>query len=67
MSTRIRRLAQDRNVQLGSIAAAPPLWFAVAWADARMLVVALASACAAAWALRALERRRTDDDEPLWL
>ncbi len=67
MSTRIRRLAADRNVQLGSIAAVPPLWFALAWADARMLALALASVCAAAWGLRALERRHADDDEPFWL
>ncbi len=67
MTARLRRLAADRNVRLGSLAAVPPLWFAVAWADARMLVLAVVSTVAAAYALRVLGRRRQEDDEPLWL
>ena len=61
------RLAADRCIRLGSLAAAPPLCFALAGGDTRLLVLAGASAAGAAWALRALERRRADDDESLWL
>lgn len=67
MRRRLERLARDRCVRLGSLTAVPPLWFALAWADPRMLALALGSALVATYALRALERRRADDDEPLWL
>jgi hypothetical protein len=57
----------DRSWRLGSLAGVPALWLALAWGDPWFLVVAVLSAAGAAWALRALARRRGDDDAPLVL
>lgn len=67
MIERVTTLWNDRTVRLGSIAAVPPLWFAIAWADLRLVLVAVVCGTAATMVLRILERRRPDDDEPLWL
>jgi hypothetical protein len=57
----------DRSVRLGSLAGVPALWLAMAWGDAWFLVAAVFSAVAAVWALRALDRRRGDEDDSLLL
>jgi hypothetical protein len=57
-----RRLAAEREVRLASIAGAPLLWLAFAWRDPWALLLAPAAVAVAAVVLRALARRRPDDE-----
>jgi hypothetical protein len=61
----VTRLWQDRTVRLGALAAIPPLWFAIAWVDVRVVLLAPACAAAATYVLRVRARREPEDDEPL--
>lgn len=67
MIDRVVSLSRERAVRLGCLAGVPPLWFAIAWADPRILVLAVAAAAAGIWVLRSRERRHADDEEPFLL
>ena len=58
-----RRLAEEREVRIASLAAVPLLWVAIAWRDVLALVLTPVAVWVAALALRALARRRGDEDE----
>ncbi|MGE5690108.1 MAG: hypothetical protein ACM33B_06095 [Pseudomonadota bacterium] len=58
-----RRLADEREVRIASLAAVPLLWVAIAWRDVLALVLTPVAVWVAALALRALARRRGDEDE----
>jgi hypothetical protein len=60
---RCRRLAEEREVRLASLAGVPLLWIAVAWRDPWALVLTPATIWVTTVILRSLARRRGDEDE----
>jgi hypothetical protein len=58
-----RRLADEREVRLASLAGVPLLWVAIAWRDVWALVLTPATVWVTAVVLRSLARRRANDDE----
>ncbi|HSL66369.1 MAG TPA: hypothetical protein VK874_17070 [Gaiellaceae bacterium] len=63
LSATARRLAAEREVRLASFAAAPLLWFAIAWTDVRALLLVPVAVFAATHALRGIARRRRSEDD----
>lgn len=57
-----RRLAEEREVRLASLAGVPLLWVAVAWRDVWALLLTPATVWVTTIALRSLARRRGDDE-----
>jgi hypothetical protein len=62
-----RRLAEEREVRVASLAAIPLLWIALAWRDVWALLLTPVAVAVAAAVLRALARRRGDVDDELIL
>ena len=58
-----RRLADDREVRLASLAGVPLLWVAIAWRDAWALLLTPLTVVVTTVVLRSLARRRQNDDE----
>jgi hypothetical protein len=58
-----RRLADEREVRLASLAGVPLLWVAVAWRDVWALLLTPLTVAVTTIVLRSLARRRHDDDE----
>ena len=58
-----RRLADEREVRLASLAGVPLLWVAIAWRDAWALLLTPLTVVVTTIVLRSLARRRHDDDE----
>ncbi len=52
-----------RPIRWGGAAAVPGLWLAIAWADLRLLGVALLCALVAGGVVREVDRRREPDDD----
>ena len=57
-----RRLAEEREVRLASLAGVPLLWVAIAWRDAWALLLTPAAVAVTTIVLRSLARRRDDDE-----
>jgi len=62
-----RRLAEEREVRVASLAAIPLLWIALAWRDVWALLLTPVAVAVTAGVLRALARRRGDVDDELIL
>ncbi len=60
--TRCRRLAEEREFRLALLVALPLVWLALAWRDVGPLVLAVPAIAVATVALRAIARRRGDDE-----
>ena len=58
-----RRLADEREVRLASLAGVPLLCVAIAWRDAWALLLTPLTVVVTTIVLRSLARRRHDDDE----
>lgn len=58
-----RRLADEREVRLASLAGVPLLWVAIAWRDVWALVLTPLTVVVTTLVLRSLARRRQNDDE----
>lgn len=58
-----RRLADEREVRLASLAGVPLLWVAIAWRDAWALLLTPLTVVVTTIVLRSLARRRQNDDE----
>ena len=58
-----RRLADEREVRLASLAGVPLLWVAIAWRDAWALLLTPLTVVVTTIVLRSLAQRRHDDDE----
>lgn len=58
-----RRLADEREVRLASLAGVPLLWVAIAWRDVWALLLTPATVWVTTVVLRSLARRRANDDE----
>ena len=58
-----RRLADEREVRLASLAGVPLLWVAIAWRDVWALLLTPLTVVVTTLVLRSLARRRHDDDE----
>ena len=58
-----RRLADEREVRLASLAGVPLLWVAVAWRDVWALLLTPLTVVVTTLVLRSLARRRQNDDE----
>ena len=58
-----RRLADEREVRLASLAGVPLLWVAIAWRDVWALVLTPLTVVVTTIVLRSLARRRHNDDE----
>ena len=58
-----RRLADEREVRLASLAGVPLLWVAIAWRDAWALLLTPLTVVVTTIVLRSLARRRHNDDE----
>ena len=58
-----RRLADDREVRLASLAGVPLLWVAIAWRDVWALLLTPLTIVVTTAVLRSLARRRQNDDE----
>lgn len=57
-----RRLADEREVRLASLAGVPLLWVAIAWRDVWALLLTPLAVVVTTIALRSLARRRNDDE-----
>ncbi len=62
-----RRLAEEREVRLASLAAVPLLWIAIAWRDVWALLLTPIAVWVTVVVLRAVARRRGDADDELIL
>lgn len=58
-----RRLADEREVRLASLAGVPLLWVAIAWRDVWALLLTPLAVAVTTLVLRSLARRRHNDDE----
>ena len=58
-----RRLADEREVRLASLAGVPLLWVAIAWRDVWALLLTPLTVVVTTFVLRSLARRRASDDE----
>jgi hypothetical protein len=58
-----RRLADEREVRLASLAGVPLLWVAIAWRDVWALLLTPLTVLVTTIVLRSLARRRENDDE----
>jgi hypothetical protein len=58
-----RRLADEREVRLASLAGVPLLWVAIAWRDVWALLLTPLTVLVTTIVLRSLARRRQNDDE----
>jgi hypothetical protein len=58
-----RRLADEREVRLASLAGVPLLWVAIAWRDVWALLLTPLTVVVTTAVLRSLARRRGNDDE----
>jgi hypothetical protein len=58
-----RRLADEREVRLASLAGVPLLWVAIAWRDVWALLLTPLTIVVTTIVLRSLARRRHNDDE----
>jgi hypothetical protein len=58
-----RRLADEREVRLASLAGVPLLWVAIAWRDVWALLLTPLTVVVTTVVLRSLARRRENDDE----
>jgi hypothetical protein len=58
-----RRLADEREVRLASLAGVPLLWVAIAWRDVWALLLTPLTILVTTIVLRSLARRRQNDDE----
>ena len=57
-----RRLADEREVRLASLAGVPLLWVAIAWRDVWALLLTPLTVVVTTVVLRSLARRRNDDE-----
>ena len=57
-----RRLADEREVRLASLAGVPLLWVAIAWRDVWALLLTPLTVVVTTLVLRSLARRRNDDE-----
>jgi hypothetical protein len=62
LTAAVRRLADEREVRVASLAGVPLLWIAVAWRDVWALVLTPVAVAVTVAVLRALARRRGDDE-----
>jgi|EndMetStandDraft_8_1072994.scaffolds.fasta_scaffold72283_2 hypothetical protein len=58
-----RRLADEREVRLASLAGVPLFWVAIAWRDVWALLLTPLTVFVTTLVLRSLARRRANDDE----
>ena len=58
-----RRLADEREVRLASLAGVPLLWVAIAWRDVWALLLTPLTVVVTTVVLRSIARRRENDDE----
>lgn len=58
----VRRLVDEREVRLASLAGVPLLWVAIAWRDLWALLLTPATVAVTTIVLRSLARRRNDDE-----